>query len=187
MNMLYRFFIIITAAATFSGCAKLTEEPVGILSPTGFFKTPKDVQTAVFGGYGMLASELLYGRQFYFMLMYRGDMVDIGDRGTVIDRIQLNDFNMDANNAMVRLSWSAWYRLISAVNTAEAGAKDVTAPESILNPLIAEARFLRAFAYYHLVQCFGDIPYIDKPITDPQNSNTITKTKAADVWVAIIN
>ncbi len=186
MKTVYKYCLIIVFSVAFSGCAKLEEEPVGILSPSGFFKTPKDVQTAVFGGYGMLTSELLFGRQFYFMLMFRGDMVDIGDRGTVIDRIQVNDFNMDANNAMVRVSWSAWYRLISAVNTAIAGAKLVDAPENVLNPLIAEARFLRAFAYYHLVQCYGDIPYIIEPITDPQGSGTLTKTSAANVWAGVI-
>lgn len=187
MKSLYKYFLIGTIiSVSLTGCAKLVEEPVGVLSPSGFFKTPKDVQTAVFGGYGLLTSELLFGRQFYFMLMYRDDMVDIGDRGTVIDRIQVNDFNMDANNAMVRVSWATWYRVISAVNTAEAGAKQITAPENVINPLIAEARFLRAFAYYHLVQCFGDVPYIKEPISDPLNSNTITKTKAADIWAGII-
>ncbi len=186
MSTFHKYLFTIVFVGSLFGCAKLEEEPVGILSPTGFFRTTKDVQTAVFGGYGMLTSELLFGRQFYFMLMYRGDMVDIGDRGTVIDRIQVNDFNMDANNAMVRVSWSAWYRLISAVNTAIAGAKLVDAPENVLNPLIAEARFLRAFAYFHLVQCYGDIPYIIEPITDPQGSGTLTKTSAANVWTGVI-
>ncbi len=186
MKLINKFSAAALSIGLLTGCAKLTEEPRGLLSPTGFFQTPKDVQTAVLGSYGLLANEPLFGRQFYFMLMYRGDMVDIGDRGTVVDRIQVNDFNMDANNAMVRVSWPVWYQVISAANTAIAGAAQVSATEAVINPIIAEARFARAFAYFHLVQCFGDIPYITEAVTDPQSVASISKTPAADVWKGIL-
>ena len=65
------------------GCKKiLDEKPVGLLSPEGFFKTKKDVESSIFGAYGILASEPLFGRQFVCALMFRSDMVDIGNRGT---------------------------------------------------------------------------------------------------------
>lgn len=167
-------------------CADLEEKPVGHLSPEGFFNTAKDVQTAIFGAYGRIASERLWGRQFVTAIMLRSDMADIGDRGTPAERQQVNDFNMDDGNGMVRSFWPYWYQVISAVNSAIAGAQSLNLPAEEINPLIGEARFVRAFSYYHLVRVFGDIPYIDFFITDPGAVIGISKTSEADVYAKII-
>jgi starch-binding outer membrane protein, SusD/RagB family len=168
------------------GCANLDESPIGILSPEGFYRTKKDVESGVFGAYGILASEPLYGRQFTSALMLRSDMSDIGNRSTTADRIQVNDFAMDASNAMVGRFWRSWYTVVGAANAAEAGAVSLNLPDAEINPLIAEARFVRAFSYYHLVRCFGDIPYFEKPVSDPESVKSISKTKEADVYKKII-
>ncbi|WP_194777950.1 RagB/SusD family nutrient uptake outer membrane protein [Pararhodonellum marinum] len=164
------------------GCTDLEERPVGVLAPEGLFNTPNDVEVAVLGSVGLLATEALYGRQFVSALMLRGDMVDIGDRGTPAARQQMNDFNMDDNNGMVTVFWPVWYQVISAANAAIAGAESVDAAESVLNPLIAEARFMRAFAYFHLVRNFGEIPYIDFFISNPELVKTLEKTSVPEIY-----
>jgi hypothetical protein len=113
-------------------------------------------------------------------------MVDIGDRATAAERLQVNVFNMDANNGMVGRSWPIWYQVISATNNAEAGAKSLGLAAADINPLIAEAKFVRAFSYYHLVRVFGDIPYVDA-VASPDALKGISKTKEADVYKAIID
>jgi hypothetical protein len=185
-NILYKILVLI-AIFTISGCAKLEEEPIGLLTPEGFFSVKKDVETSIFGAYGWIASEPLFGRQFICALMLRSDMVDIGNRATSAERIQVNDFNMDSNNGMVSRFWPAWYQVISAVNAAEAGAESLGLPEEDINPLIAEARFVRAFSYYHLVRTFGSIPYIDKPISEPESVSSISKTTEEEIYDHIID
>ena len=168
------------------GCADLEEKPVGLLAPEALFRTSKDVETAIMGAYGWIATERLYGRQFVSALMLRSDMEDIGDRGTPAERQQVNDFNMDDNNNMVNQFWPVWYQVISSTNAAIFGAQGLNLPESTGNPLIAEARFIRGFAYFHLVQVFGDIPYIDYFISNPESVKSISKTPAATVYASII-
>ena len=136
--------VIVLVSGTFS-CADLTESPVGLLSPEGFYKSKRDVETGIFGAYGSLASEPIFGRLFVSAMMLRSDMVDIGNRGTAAERIQVNDFTMDASNGMVARFWPVWFQVISAANSAEAGAKTLGLPEAEINPLIAEAKFVRAF------------------------------------------
>lgn len=177
---------ILALIVFFSSCSDLEEDPVGLLAPETLFSSTDDVEVALFGAYGWISTERLYGRQFVSALMLRGDMVDIGDRGTPAERQQVNDFNMDANNGMVDRFWPYWYQTISAANAAIAGAESLEASESEINPLIAEARFIRAFSYYHLVRLFGDIPYIDYFITDPQSTTDISKTPASEVYTGII-
>lgn len=178
--------VLITMVACFLSCTDLEEEPVGVLAPEGFFASPKDVETAIFGAYGWIASERLWGRQFVAAIMLRSDMVDIGDRGTPAERQQVNDFNMDDGNGMVRAFWPYWYQVISAANSAIAGAESLGLPDEEINPLIAEARFVRAFSYYHLVRVFGDIPYIDFFITDPASVISISKTPEEEVYSNIL-
>lgn len=184
-NMLNKIFII-TFIGSLLSCADLDEKPVGLLAPEGFFKTTKDVETAIFGAYGWIATERLWGRQFVTAIMLRSDMVDIGDRGTPAERQQVNDFNMDDGNGMVRVFWPYWYQVISAANSAIAGAESLELPEDQINPLIGEARFVRAFAYYHLVRVFGDVPYIDYFISDPGSVVSISKTPASEVYQHIL-
>lgn len=167
------------------GCANLDEEPIGLLAPGTFFKTTKDVEAAIFGAYGVIASEPLFGRQFSSALMLRSDMVDIGNRSTSAERIQVNDFKMDDQNGMVRQFWPVWYRVINAANAAEAGAKSLGLPEENINPYIAEARFIRAFSYFHMVRVFGDLPYLDSAVTDPFTLTSISKTSEEDIYAGI--
>lgn len=184
-NIIHKIFLI-TLIGSFASCTDLEEKPVGVLAPEGFFASPKDVETAIFGAYGWIASERLWGRQFVSAIMLRSDMVDIGDRGTPAERQQVNDFNMDDGNGMVRVFWPYWYQVVSATNSAIAGAESLGLPDEEINPLIAEAKFVRAFSYYHLVRTFGDIPYIDFFITDPSSVISIEKTPEAKVYENIL-
>ncbi|WP_236973492.1 RagB/SusD family nutrient uptake outer membrane protein [Membranihabitans maritimus] len=185
-NLSIKIFLITLVCAFFSNCTDLDKKPVGLLSPEGLFNSPKDVEVAVAGSYAWISSERLWGRQFVSALMLRGDMVDIGDRGTPAERQQVNDFDMDDNNGMVSRFWPYFYQTISAVNAAISGAESLSSPESELNPLVAEARFIRAFCYYHLVRNFGDIPYIDYFVTDPEATKVLSKTPASEVYDGII-
>mgnify|MGYP000247658363 CR=1 FL=1 len=185
MNKIKIFSILLIVLGTFA-CTDLTEEPVGVLAPEGFFKTPADVEAALFGAYGHMASERYWGRKFSLTLMLRSDMVDIGNRGTPSRRRHINDFQSDAFNGMTTAFWPNSYQNISAANAAIAGAESLeNIDEETRNALIAEARFVRAFLYFNLVRLFGDIPYIGEAVTDPESLNSISKTPKAEVYTNI--
>lgn len=184
-----KLFIYICAATLYwsmFSCTKLDENPIGLLAPEGFFKTKNDVQTAIFGAYGALAHESLYGRAYTCNMMLRGDMCDIGNRSTAAYRIQINDFGVTSTNQWMSQIWTQFYVVISCANTAEAGAKSLGLPDDEINPLVGEAKFIRAFSYYNLVRIFGDLPYIDYPITNPENVKSISKTSQDEIYKSII-
>lgn len=169
------------------GCSDLEEEPVGLLAPESFFKSAADVETSLRGAYGLIASEEYYGRKLVLTLQLRGDMCDIGDRNTPARRQQVNDFNMDGNNGMVTALWPRSYQIISAANATVKGAELIGMEDAKVKGLVAEARFVRAFTYYHLVRLFGDIPYIDYFIDDPGAVKEISKTPEAEVYQGIVS
>ncbi|MGK7395104.1 MAG: RagB/SusD family nutrient uptake outer membrane protein [Candidatus Cyclobacteriaceae bacterium M3_2C_046] len=167
-------------------CTDLEEEPVGLLAPEAFFKTPADVEAAIFGAYGRIASESIYGRKLTLTLQLLSDMVDIGDRGTPARRQEINDFRTDSRNGMISAFWPQLYTTISTTNAAIDGVTKINGSEQVKQQLEAEARFVRAFCYYHLVRLFSDIPYIDYFVNDPDAIRDISSTPEAEVYQNII-
>ena len=181
------FLLAVSTMALPLACSDLEEDPIAVLAPASVFRSPADVETAVNGIYGRLAAEDFWGRKLSLAIMLRSDMLDIGDRGTPSRRQQVNDFEMDSNNGMVTEFWPSTYQAIAAANAAIAGGESVAEPVEDIEPLIAEARFIRAYCYFHLVQLFGDVPYLDAFISDLSIAENIGKTPAAEVWQNIID
>lgn len=184
-NKYIKILIVLLGLSTFS-CSKLEESPIGIFAPESFFKTEKDVQSMINGCYGYFASEFLFGRTFMLALDLSSDMADIGDVGTAAKRVQINNFSMDATNADSANIWYYLYNVISNANTAIYGAEKINAPEDKKNVLIAEAKTIRALAYYHLVQLFGDVPLIVDFVSSSAKVSKIARTPQNEVWNQII-
>ena len=168
-------------------CSDLEEDPVGVLAPDGFFRTPSDIQTATNAAFGHMTTEDFWGRKMSLTLLLRGDMVAIGDPTTARRRIDHDEFTVAADNGMIEGYWLRVYQIVAAANQAIAGAENVDVADEIKNPITAQAYFARAFAYFHLVRQFGDIPYIDSPVTDLAAASSIAKTPVAEVYANIIS
>jgi len=181
----YRYLLLLIGISIL-GCSDLEEEPVGLLAPDGFFNTTNDIQTAANGAFGHMTHEDFWGRKMSLTIMLRGDMVAIGDPTTSARRIEHDVFNVPADNGMISGYWLRVYQMIAAANQAIAGAELVGVADEIKNPVTAQAYFARAFAYFHLVRQFGDIPYLTEPVIDLAAASSISKTSAADVYANII-
>ncbi|WP_194766358.1 RagB/SusD family nutrient uptake outer membrane protein [Tamlana sp. I1] len=169
------------------GCSDLEEEPVGLLSPDGFFNTTEDIQIAVNGAYTHAINEEIWGRKLSVSLMLRSDMVNLQSNQT--HRVEMDMHTISGNNEMVYDPWRRIYLGIAAANTAIAGAADVDAAADLKNPVVAQAYFIRAWYYFHLVRLFGDVPYIDEPITgaNAEVYRNISCTPEAEVYANIIS
>lgn len=186
MKHMKNFIIIIFAAILITGCSDLKENPVGLLAPESFFQTPEDLQSAVNGSFAYMASEKYWGRKLTLALLLRGDMADIGDVTTSAVRRDVNYFQMTDDNGMVASFWPQSYAIIGAANQAIDGANLINGDPNEINAIAAQAYFSRAFAYFHLVQLFGDIPYIDFAVSDASTVESISKTPEAEVYTKII-
>lgn len=186
MKKFISFSIVFAVLGIFS-CTDLDEDPLSQLSPDGFITTPKDVETIIFGAYGRMANNNYWGRRLSTTIMLRSDMIDIGNLGTPSRRVQVNDFTMDPANGMIDRFWPVSFELVSAANTAIAGAESLAGiDEALRNELIGEARFVRAFAYFMLIRCFGDVPYIGEAVADPLSLVELPKTPASEIYANII-
>ena len=170
------------ACLTLFGCTDLAEEPKGLLAPESFFKSVNDVEAGLFGAYSQFVSVDLYGRELPVLLMLRSDMAAIGDLGTLVDRKQIDEFNMDSQNSLSINVWEAFYRTISAANTVIEAVQSVKGDPAKKTSLEAEARFIRAFSYFNLVRIFGDVPYLDKPVETTAQLNNVPRTPLTQIY-----
>lgn len=185
-HIITKLILMSTLLLSMGACTDLDEEPVGILAPESFFKTQADAEAAVMGSYSWIASEYLYGRRLLITLQLLGDMCDIGDIGTASQRVQINNFVTDGNNGMITDMWPIFYQVIGAANAAIDGIPAIAMNEDYKNQLIAEAKMVRALCYYHMVQLWGDIPYVGEFVSDPASVKDISKTPKQEIYDRII-
>lgn len=177
--------LLLLIGLSIMGCSDLEEEPIGLLSPEGFFSTPEDIQLAVNASLTHAINEEVWGRKLSVALMLRSDMVNLNSTQT--RRVEMNMHTITGDNEMVFDPWTRIYLGIAAANNAIAGAEQVAADDDVKNPVIAQAYFARAFYYFHLVRLFGDVPYITEPIDDIGAASSLSCTPEAEVYENIIS
>ena len=176
--------LLLLIGLSIMGCSDLEEEPVGLLSPEGFFTSVQDIQTAIDGSLTHAINEEIWGRKLSISLLLRSDMVNLQSSQT--HRVEMDMHTVTGDNEMVYDPWRRIYLGIAAANNAIAGSADVSVGEDVKNPVIAQAYFARAFYYFHLVRLFGDVPYLDSPVSDIEAASSISCTPEAEVYANII-
>jgi len=184
MKTTYKFLFLLLISLSIVGCSDLEETPIGVLAPDGFFSATKDIQTAVDGAFTHAINEKFWGRKLSIALMLRSDMVNLNSTET--RRMEHNDLTTLSNNGMISEFWLKTYQGIAAANLAIDGATYVTADDNVKNPVTAQAHFIRAFYYFHLVRQFGAVPYIDSPVNDVAATTSISRTPVSEVYANII-
>lgn len=166
----YKFLIAFVFGLSIIACSNLEEDALSQLEPDERVLNLETVETTIAGAYGHLDARAFISRALGLTLMLRSDMVDIGNPGTAAIRVEHDQFTVSANNALIlntsNPERSFWPRLYQMIRGANETIKEVEALEDqaagVKEEIIGRARFLRAFAYYHLVRLFGDIPYLDE-------------------------
>lgn len=177
---------LVSALLVFVGCADLDEDPVGVINPETFFQDADNLESAVNGAYGLIASEEFWGRKFTLSLMLRGDMVTTGDPGTSGRRKEVDRFTMRADNGMVAAFWPMAFNSITAANNAILNVSNVEADQGVKDRLEGEARFIKAFTYYHLVRTIGEVPFVETLPTTPDELLLLEKSSVNDIYQRII-
>ncbi len=190
---LYKF--ILAAAFCFSviGCSDLEENALSQLEPDERSLDLQTVETTIAGAYGHLSARAFMSRALGLTLMLRSDMVDIGNPSTNAERIEHDQFTLSASNPLIlnpsNPERSFWPRLYQIVRGANETLRELDVLEEqdpgVKEEIAARARFIRGFAYYHLVRLFGDIPFLDETTTTAVAS-IAERTPVETVYTSII-
>ena len=186
----------------------LHQDPIGLLTPGQISTDPtlNSVKVSVTSSYQMLASTLnLLGEWRWDLgIVFRNDFIvdDIasddvkkkwnpdGDQAWM-DQVQ--SFNFTASNQAFNGQWSYDYEGISRANLAISYLTDAAITAKIgIDPalkdrLLGEVYFLRAFYYFDLVNNFGDVPLVLKPLSSFDEAYSVAKRETPDKVYAQIS
>lgn len=91
--------------------------------------------------------------------------------------------NIQANNNYI--PWSSYYAVVYQCNAAIEGLSKSPISQQYKALYTAEAKFLRAFSYFHLVNYFGPVPLI--LTTDVTKNAIASRQPVGDVYSLIVN
>lgn len=165
------------STAFLSACSDFLErEPLDQLSEASFFKSESDLKSAIYAAYTPLQADWWLG-QGWQLLEIPSDNTQPG--GTDPGFTPIDNFNVTADNAAVAQVWANRYRAITLANIVIDRAPRAGLDEFTVKPYIAEAKFLRAIAYFDLVRLYGDVPLITTPPSFGDDLNVARSPVAA--------
>ncbi len=141
------------------GCTDfLTEDLKGEFSSSTFYKNESQALQAVNGAYNGLAFSRFDNAIWVFGDIASNDAVKGGNPGDQAEITYIDEFNADANNGIISNYWAFLYEDISRANNVIANVPAVQMNEALRNRIIGEAKFIRAYNYFNLVNVFGRVP-----------------------------
>ncbi len=160
--MLRIYFFLLLALC--SSCTRhlLEPSPTTTLSDATAFTTADKFQAAVNGLYTQVLNASFYGGRFIIFNEQRGDEFAQNDGNNSTGANVWNQ-TITSSGDFVNAVWTAAYAAINSSNIviANAGAASVLS-DSLKNNYTAEAKFIRAFCYFSLVQMYAK-PYAQAP------------------------
>ncbi|MDH6342586.1 tetratricopeptide (TPR) repeat protein [Parabacteroides sp. PFB2-12] len=136
------------------------------LSTPVYFKSQSDFEQAINGAYAPLRGFYNGSHAAWVMGEMRADnstyKYNPNDRGT-IDAEFICDYLSDASNPVIHNKYVNNYTIISRVNYLLDPIDNIEFDTNVKNNIKGQAYFLRALAYFDLVQYFGSVPMHLKP------------------------
>ena len=163
---------VLVAALGFgvAGCDSMLDiEPQGEQTSANFFRTADDANRALAGSYSAIqqqkrltyqgAPEFLAGYDMVFGEIASDNAFKGGESQN--DQPDIDDvqtFTVNPNNLYVTKMWSSLYEAVTRSNRVINRVPNIEMDPEERADIIAEARFIRAYAYFYLLQAFGMEP-----------------------------
>lgn len=144
------------ATAIMSGCESLDYIPGDQMSGQIFWQTEDHARQAAVGMYAAMKADWCFGLEFTF------DMCsDIADGTTPWADISRGT-SFASNSSGVQNHWQYLYELVHRSNTVIRNVKNMPISQETIDNVTGEAKFLRAMAYFRMLNCWGGVPYYDE-------------------------
>ena len=140
-----KLIYFLLAICTFSSC--LDEDPQYALNSESVFLDENTAQLTTYDGFGQAAQELLVGAS------------GLGWAQTnASDQDRYVSLNVSSGCVITKMFWRSLYKTVSETTFFIENMKASPLDEDFKTGLVAQAKFLRGFSYYHLLTTFGGVP-----------------------------
>lgn len=181
------YFLLMTSVL-FTSCSEqfLDRPPLSEINSEGFYQDKESLRLAT----AALYAGAQWGEWNYIAYLPIGDVMSgnmvLGYNG---DAVQLNTFSVNGLNGNLVANWKGMYKVIGHCNTTINAIMEKSpglVDEKDINAAIAEAKFIRAYAYYNLAMLWGDVPIIEGS-SQLVSSPLVPRNEVNDVYQFIVN
>jgi hypothetical protein len=191
MELAKNLVLYILLLAGFAGCKKFIEvaPPVTQLTEGNVYSSDATAISSITGIYSILSSSAISGNAGFSL---KGGLA--ADEFTLYSGVTGKELIAHYQNNLVSTAaqsfgggnWSDYYNFIFRCNAAIEGIQNSTSlTPAIQKQLLGEAKFLRAFFYFYLVNYYGDACIALS--TDPQVNAYLYRSTVSAVYTQIIN
>ena len=161
----FKYIYLAGVLLSLGACDVIDQEPIDAVSNEQLFTKGADAQAAIIGAYkGVLDNG------FNYMVM--AELPTKNVKGNALNRQfeQINNLQFLDDNGYYNQLWTQNYLIINRVNVIlqrVPGIEDPSFSATQKAQILAEARMLRAHAYFNLIRYFSDVPLITEPTASP--------------------
>ncbi|WP_288205638.1 RagB/SusD family nutrient uptake outer membrane protein [uncultured Parabacteroides sp.] len=153
----------------------------GVTSLESFYNTDEEVQEGLYAIYDAVQGPTWTGRttfQFTNLLSDDAHAAD-GPRGNPDGEV-IAEFRFDSNSNMIREMFDKYYRIAYKANVL---ISCIEPEDELRKTAIAEAKALRAYAYFELVTLWGPVPLVTHPLNPSEYAQP--NTPVDEIWAQI--
>lgn len=147
---------IVAMMLTMVSCENLDFVPGDQMSGQTFWQTEEHARQAAIGMYAAMRADWCFGLEFTFDMC--SDIADGTNPWADISR----GATFSSNNGSVQNHWQYLYELVHRSNTVIRNVAGMPVSRETIDRVTGEAKFLRAMAYFRLLNCWGGVPYYDE-------------------------
>lgn len=183
--------VFLSLLVSLNSCRKAIEVPPPVTGSNGqtVFKDDITASAVLTGIYTTMSSASLGTGSLNSMSLLpalSADEITLFSTATSVPYRAYYSNSLSVTNIPSNSFWIRLYPLIFIANSAIEGLNDNSASltPAVKQQLLGEAKFMRAFCYFYLVNLYGDIPLATT--TDYSINSRLARTPRADVWKQII-
>jgi starch-binding outer membrane protein, SusD/RagB family len=184
MKTSYSIFLAIFLLSITSCKDFLEEDLQGTYSSATFYKTEAHALLAVTSIYNIASFTSTDNALWVFGDVASDDAVKGGNPGDQSDIQFIDEFNYTRSNGYLEKTWKHYYEGISRANYLLYYGPSINMDETLKARVLGEAKFLRAYFYFNLVNIFGEIPLkTNPPLTDAEIN--VPKSPVVNIYAQI--
>ena len=169
-----------------TGCKKyITKDVVGQYPESEFYKTPAQAVLAINAAYQPLAfTTANNNRLWVFGDVASDDAAKGGNPGDQADIEFIDQFNINSTNGNLASIWTLLYDGITRCNIVLSKVPPIEMDKNLQTRILAEAKFLRSWYFFELVNIFGDVPIVTAPLKPDELQ--ITQSPVQQIFETVI-
>jgi len=183
-TLLYGLLISSSCFAAISCSKFLNKQLQGVFPTDQFYTTSADAVQAVNEAYTELTFTSGTANPLWVFGDVASDDAASGDPAASQDNATIDNFSFSTTNSNLSNEWGNFYEGITNCNLVLANVPSIQMDTALRSRLLGEARFLRAWYYFMLVNIYQNVPIVLTPLTPAQMQ--ITQSPAKVIYETVI-